>query len=133
MPAIAEGTLFFGLKANEDTETIVLENSSYPEFQIGKNRFFLYLDDNDRRYALASPFDAEFDLSDKNIRLLNLEGALLTQATLPFLYHNANDIMTGKLTMQNTLLIDKNYSIEFNKTTETGVAGIIQAYGNNGL
>lgn len=125
-----DGALFFGLKENNDEKEIEIGSTKY---KIGKNRFYLYLDQGEQRHVLAAPFDASLSLENKNLIIYDLEAYPLTTQELPFLYANQSDVMDGQLTMKGILLMDKYYPIVFNGITDDSVAGTIQANGDNGL
>ena len=110
-PSITNGAIYFATKDNTDTDTIQINGT---DVTIGYNRAYIFLDDNDKRYAITGPVDwdevlnkplddilSNITLDEKNLQLrsLNNVNAVKSLVALPFLFNDRDDTMTGHLTI----------------------------------
>ena len=114
IPDITNGTLYFATKDNENTIKMMVGEK---EVDLGLHRAYIFLDDNDKRYAVTGPVDwseilnkplnqmlSNIQLDSDNNKILNLFyldniNDVQSQVSLPFLYSDRNDTMRGQLTI----------------------------------
>lgn len=119
-PSIADGTIYFATKDNDNTDTIKIHDI---DVTIGHNRAYIFLDDDGKRYAITGPVDwseilnkplnsilsnltmaTTGNLHNLELRYLNNTNLVQSAVALPFVLQSG-DTMTGALNMASHIYL----------------------------
>ena len=134
-PTLTNGAIYFATKDDDNTDIIKINNI---DVTVGYNRAYIFLDANNKRYAITGPVDwseilnkplteilsnltmaSTGNLHNLQLRYLNNVNEVKSNLTLPFVLQTG-DTMTGALTIaRDNSSTSPRVSLDYNDITDS--------------